>query len=267
MLKQRVLTALVLVPLVIWSIFGGHALAFVLLSGAIVTVGAWEWARLMEWSQVMQVGYALFLLASMMPLATPACFHGHQYLFFLAVPGWLWALRQVINYPEPGVWQHPWVLPVLGWGLLVPSWLALIDLNAMSPWWLMYLLLLVWGADTGAYFAGRAWGHRKLAPDVSPGKTVEGLLGGLSLTLVVMMAVGWFRHLQGERLLAFIGISLLTVLASVLGDLLESMFKRYRGIKDSGGIFPGHGGALDRIDSLTAAAPIFMAGWLLAGGF
>ena len=267
MLKQRILTALILVPLVIWSIFGGHALAFVLLSGAIVTVGAWEWARLMGWSQLPRLGYALLVLASMGLLATPACFSGHQGLFLLAVPGWLWALRQVVKYPVPGLWQHLWVLPVLGWGLLVPAWLALVDLDAMSPWWLMYLFLLVWGADSGAYFAGRAWGHRKLAPAVSPGKTLEGMLGGLALTLVVMVSVGLFRHLQAERFLAFVGISLLTVLGSVLGDLLESMFKRYRGVKDSGGIFPGHGGALDRIDSLTAAAPIFMAGWMLAGGF
>jgi phosphatidate cytidylyltransferase len=131
----------------------------------------------------------------------------------------------------------------------------------------MYVFALVWGADTGAYFAGRALGKNKLAPKVSPGKTIEGMIGGLLTTGVLMVAVAIYRDLPAIRFAAFIGLSLFTVLASVLGDLVESMVKRQAGVKDSGSIFPGHGGALDRIDSLTAAAPIFALGWLLAGGF
>jgi phosphatidate cytidylyltransferase len=131
----------------------------------------------------------------------------------------------------------------------------------------MYVFGLVWGADTGAYFVGRAFGKNKLAPKVSPGKTIEGMVGGLLTTSVLIVAVAVYRDLPLIRMVAFIGLSLFTVLASVLGDLVESMVKRQAGVKDSGNIFPGHGGALDRIDSLTAAAPIFALGWWLAGGF
>jgi phosphatidate cytidylyltransferase len=114
---------------------------------------------------------------------------------------------------------------------------------------------------------GEHWGKHKLAPNVSPGKTIEGFVGGVLTTVILIISVAVYRDLTAMRLVAFLGLSLLTVLASVLGDLLESMVKRQAGVKDSGNIFPGHGGALDRIDSLTAAAPIFALGWWLAGGF
>ena len=131
----------------------------------------------------------------------------------------------------------------------------------------MYVLLLVWGADTGAYFAGRRFGKVKLAPAVSPAKTREGLYGGLLTTTLIMLAVAFYLQISGLQFLRFAAASAITVLASVLGDLFESMVKRRAGIKDSGKIFPGHGGALDRIDSITAAAPVFLTGWWLAGGF
>jgi phosphatidate cytidylyltransferase len=110
-------------------------------------------------------------------------------------------------------------------------------------------------------------GKRKLAVAVSPGKTIEGMLGGLGVGVVIALGVALYIELTGLRLVAFLGLSVLTVLASVLGDLFESMVKRHAGMKDSGTIFPGHGGAMDRIDSLTAAAPVFALGWWLAGGF
>lgn len=125
----------------------------------------------------------------------------------------------------------------------------------------MYLFLLVWGADSGAYFVGRKLGKRKLAPTVSPNKSVEGLYGGIATTVVIMLVVQHFYlDLTVIQLILFLILSIITVFASVLGDLFESMIKRRAGIKDSGRVLPGHGGVLDRIDSLLAASPIFATG-------
>jgi phosphatidate cytidylyltransferase len=151
--------------------------------------------------------------------------------------------------------------------LLISSTLAIYNLWEKSPWWLMYLFALVWVADSGAYFAGKAFGKHKLIPDVSPNKTIEGLLGGLLLTTCVIVSVAYYRNLADNNLISFILLSMLVVLASVLGDLFESLLKRKANIKDSGTLLPGHGGVLDRIDSLLAAAPIFAFGFWLAGGF
>jgi phosphatidate cytidylyltransferase len=270
-LKQRVITALVLVPLVVWCIFlAPDAWAFRAFAAAIVGVAAWEWTAMMGWrSPPARVGYAVLVLALLgLLLAFPLTQPFMLLVFGSAVLFWLVAHRLVRAYPDNADgWANPPVLFALGLLLLVPAWLGLTQLHAQGAGWLMYLLLLVWGADTGAYFAGRALGRNKLAPAVSPGKTVEGFLGGLALTMALAVAVALWRGLDGQRLWAFLGLSLITVLASVLGDLFESMVKRRAGIKDSGTVFPGHGGALDRIDSITAAAPVFALGWLLAGGF
>jgi len=267
-LKQRVLTALVLVPIVIWCVFfAGDPRVFALFSGLIVMVGAWEWTALMGWTRpAARATYAAAVVACLLALqflplqALP--------LYAISLVFWLRALRTVRDYPAGSErWATPAVLLPVGFVLLVPAWSGLVQLHRVSPYWLLYLFGLVWGADTGAYFAGRAFGKHKLAPAVSPGKTIEGLVGGLVTTGILMVVVGIYQHLPALRFVAFAGLSLLTVLASVLGDLLESMAKRQAGVKDSGTIFPGHGGALDRIDSLTAAAPVFMLGWLLGGGF
>ncbi|MFZ5562145.1 MAG: phosphatidate cytidylyltransferase [Pseudomonadota bacterium] len=270
-LRQRVITALVLIPVVVWCIFfAPDTRAFRALAAVIVVVGAWEWSAMMGLRPVaLRMFYAALVLAALsalalLPLQRPL----HLLLYGVAVVFWLVAHRLVRAYPEGAEsWANAPVLAAVGLVLLVPAWLGLTALQQQSPWWLMYLFLLVWGADTGAYFAGRAFGKIKLAPAVSPGKTFEGFLGGVLLTSVLALAVAFWLELGGQRFLAFIGLSIVTVLASVLGDLFESMVKRKAGIKDSGSIFPGHGGALDRIDSLTAAAPVFALGWLLAGGF
>jgi len=270
-LVQRVITALTLLPIIIWCVFfAPGAWAFRLFAGAIVVVAAWEWAALMGWQHAVWRGaYAAGVLAVLAALAVmPEVDKLQLPLYSIAVVFWLGAHRLVTGYPaNTERWAHVSLLAPVGFVLLIPAWLGLTTLHGVSPWWLMYLFLLVWGADTGAYFAGRAFGKNKLAPSVSPGKTREGFFGGLALAMVVAMSVALFRDLEGRRLMAFMGLALLTTLASVLGDLFESMVKRHAGIKDSGRIFPGHGGAMDRIDSLTAAAPVFALGWWLAGGF
>lgn len=270
MLKERIITALILLPIVLWCVFGaGDSSAFKALAGALVLVGAWEWTALMKVENLPgRVAFVTLVAAGVVTAALPQAAPWHVSLYGLATGFWLIALRMVTGFPDSSrYWSKGIVLLPMGLLLLIPAWSGLVDLHQASPWWLMYLFLLVWGADTGAYFAGRALGKNKLAPAVSPGKTIEGMIGGLLLTMIIMTAVGFYRELTPLRFAAFAGLSLLTVLASVLGDLLESMVKRQAGVKDSGNIFPGHGGALDRIDSLTAAAPVFALGWALSGGF
>ena len=150
---------------------------------------------------------------------------------------------------------------MVGFVLISAAVTAIFSVWHTSPWWLMYLFLLVWGADSGAYFVGRKLGKKKLAPNVSPNKSVEGLYGGIftAMLIVVVVEVVYLDLTFAQHIL-FLILSVITVFSSVLGDLFESMIKRRAGIKDSGRILPGHGGVLDRIDSLLAAAPIFAAG-------
>lgn len=269
MLKERVLTALVLLPLVFWCVFGGVPAAFPLFAAALVLVAAWEWTAMMRWQQLpARAGFVLAAAALLWHQQGQTLDGGLGRLLAAASLFWLLALVWVRRYPAGAErWDRPLLLVPVGLLLLVPTWAGLVQLHAISPWWLIYMLVLVWGADTGAYFAGRRFGKVKLAPAVSPAKTREGFYGGLATTGVVMLAVAINQGMALNTALIFILVSVITVLASVLGDLFESMIKRRAGIKDSGSIFPGHGGALDRIDSITAAAPVFLTGWWLAGGF
>jgi phosphatidate cytidylyltransferase len=151
--------------------------------------------------------------------------------------------------------------------VLLPPWFAAFYLHAHEPErpaLLLFVLLLVGFADSFAYFAGHRFGRHKLAPQISPGKTVEGLFGGLTAALVLALAWGALvKDLGGWHLLAWLALALVTMLFSVVGDLAESRVKRLAGVKDSGRILPGHGGVLDRIDAFTAAAPIFALGWIV----
>jgi phosphatidate cytidylyltransferase len=161
-----------------------------------------------------------------------------------------------------------------GFLVLLPAWLVPLTLRELpdGKWLTLFLMLYVWGADTGAYFAGHRFGRHKLAPRVSPGKTWEGVAGGLATVLLVALAAGIYGFGFGPAALAlWVALSLFTGLVSVLGDLFESRLKRIVGVKDSGTLIPGHGGVLDRIDAFTAAAPVFALAWLVwrvpGGGF
>jgi phosphatidate cytidylyltransferase len=176
----------------------------------------------------------------------------------LALVWWLFSIVWI------AAWRGGFPLPVkilCGVLTLLPSLAAVVAVRAVSPWYLLILLLLTTSADIGAYFAGRAYGRHKLAPQVSPGKTWEGVVGGLAaVTVVAAVASHWLPVSPGPFILICMAVALL----SVVGDLSESLFKRQAGLKDSGTLFPGHGGVLDRVDSLTAAAPLFWLGlhWL-----
>jgi len=268
MLKTRIFTAVVLATLMILAILRLPPAWFALITAVVLVVSAWEWSRLAGWQTwPTQLTYALVLGLSLLLIYQGANWPPLAWLVSLAALGWwLLAWSWVWRYQQ----GHVAVLPatrevksLVGLLLLVPAWLALylIHLRYGSDW-LLFLLVLIWTADTGAFFAGRRWGKTKLADKVSPGKTQEGVLGALLMSLLLAGGYAMWQGLSGLSSLLFVLLCLLTVLASILGDLLESLFKRQMGVKDSSQLLPGHGGILDRIDSLTAAAPLFLLGLL-----
>ncbi len=268
MLKQRIITAAILLPIALIGFFLLEGLAFALFIGAVVVLGGWEWARMAGFvSQPVRVAFAALvalLLAALYrwPGLTP-------WLLPLSVLWWLVATALVLGYPESRRhWGGRFGSLLIGLLVLLPAWQALVLLKRWPEgnWLIVAVMVLVWAADIGAYFSGKTFGRRKLAPQVSPGKSWEGLVGGLATSLVITLAVGLYHHWAPRALVLALLAAALVVVISVVGDLTESMFKRSAGIKDSSQLLPGHGGVLDRIDSLTAAIPVFtvllwLAGW------
>jgi phosphatidate cytidylyltransferase len=259
MLKQRIITALILLPIALCGFFLLEGSAFALFIGLVVTLGGWEWARLAGFNeQSMRVAYAaavalMLFVMHLLPGLAP-------WILGASVLWWGTATYLVLTYPRSSDhWASAACKLVIGLLILLPAWqgLVLIKQEPLGNWLIMAVMVLVWGADIGAYFSGRAFGKRKLAPLVSPGKSWEGVYGGLALSLIITVLVGFFRDWTvAELFKGLIGAALI-VFISVVGDLTESMFKRQSGIKDSSNLLPGHGGVLDRIDSLTAAIPVF----------
>ena len=259
MLKQRIITALILLPIALCGFFLLEGSAFALFIGLVVTLGGWEWARLAGFNeQSMRIAYAavvasMLFVMHLLPGLAP-------WILGASVLWWGIATYLVLTYPRSSDhWASAACKLVIGLLILLPAWqgLVLIKQEPLGNWLIMAVMVLVWGADIGAYFSGRAFGRRKLAPLVSPGKSWEGVYGGLALSLIITVLVGFFRDWTvAELFKGLIGAALI-VFISVVGDLTESMFKRQSGIKDSSNLLPGHGGVLDRIDSLTAAIPVF----------
>lgn len=276
MLKQRIITAVVIVAALLAAMAYLSAGQLSLLFAGIVLVAAWEWADLSDLRpQVARLAYVLAigaLIASVYALlgdvaswSTAAL----QELFVAACVWWAVALLWVKGYPvSAGLWGSRPVRIVMGVAVLLPTWLALSYLRNLpnGAWLLLMLVALVAIADIGAYFFGRRFGKAKLAPAVSPGKSWAGFWGGLACSVSFMAAL-WYFWPGGMpvSLSAMLVLAAITSLASVLGDLLESMVKRHRGIKDSSQLLPGHGGVMDRVDSLTAASPVFALGLMSVG--
>jgi len=262
MLKQRLLTAIILIPLIVWILsLSTQTVAYVFMS--IVVLGAWEWAGLCGINRNL---YALVVALLMLYWLWQQQSTGVLYILAGCL-WWLLALYWVLRYQQGQslVPTSPFIKALLGFFILLPAWMALLILHKEYGWHsVVFLLVLIWAADSGAYFAGRRWGARKLADKISPGKTWEGVAGALVMSSIVSLAYALSMPLMTSFFL-FMLLCFLTVLASILGDLLESLFKRQMNIKDSGQILPGHGGILDRIDSLTSAAPIFVTGLILLG--
>lgn len=273
MLKHRLLTAIILIPLVLLALFFLPLSYFAAVIIVLCGIGAWEWAQLVgiTHKSVRAIGAVLIMvfLAILYYGLNPVLFS--EVVLYSLVLAWIWwllALYLVITYPKCAVfWRdHTVIKTAFGFCTLFPFFTAMITLRSanysshpfMGAILVLYVLILIWATDSGAYFIGRALGKHKLAPSVSPGKTLEGFIGGVVLAFILACIVNFYSpwaFSMGKILL----VSLITILASVLGDLTESMFKRAAGIKDSGNLIPGHGGILDRLDSLMAAAPIFVA--------
>jgi phosphatidate cytidylyltransferase len=268
MLRQRIITALILIPIVVALLFYLPSPAFCILTALITLGGAWEWSNLIEIKKVS--GRLLYLLLTacvfLMTFRLPV---SELFIFLCTFVWWLFATLLIILYPRFSRWWSNSLLwrGLMGLWVLVPCWVAINYIRNQSDgiYALLYLFVLIWGADSAAYFAGKKWGKNKLAPRVSPGKSVQGLYGAISFTILIAILVFWLSHIPVQTWLWGIVLSLSTVLFSMVGDLFESMLKRQAGLKDSGQLLPGHGGLLDRIDSLTAAAPIFTLGAILLG--
>ncbi len=262
MLKQRILTALVLAVIVVWAVLELPAVGFGVALLVVILPGAWEWARLAGWNgareRLWYVAAVLALILLSWPLLGKSGFIGA--LLVAVVGAWCGALVWLRRYAGRPERSRPMTVAVAGLVVLAAPWAALMALRAdYGPRSVVFLLLLVWAADIGAYFAGRRWGRRKLAPVISPGKTWEGALGGGLATLVLALVGAAFLKV-GASGFGFVAVCLITMGFSIAGDLFESMMKRQSGLKDSGSLLPGHGGVLDRVDSLSAAAPVFLLG-------
>lgn len=267
MLKLRLVSALVLAPLVVLGVLKLDTTQFALLVAVAILIAAWEWSALASlrtpWARAAYVAATAVLLMLVWRAA------GSERLvnavLAMALAWWLFALFWITR-PEWGQkpsWTHTLIKAILGFGLLASVWLALVVLHSRAdqgPLWVLFALVLVWVADSGAYFSGRLWGKNKLAPKVSPGKTWEGVYGALVASATFAIGFGTWKGFEGWEKTSFMLICLITVLFSIAGDLLESLLKRHQGIKDSGSIIPGHGGILDRIDSMLAAIPVFLIG-------
>jgi phosphatidate cytidylyltransferase len=265
-LKKRILTASILIPLALFGLFYPPPWIFFLITTFITFAAAWEWSGLMGLkktaSRWLYLIFFILLCSALMQVS----------ITFILISGFVWwwiALLLIILYPRgSGTWGQSRICRgVMGVLTLVPCWAAMnyIRDQPAGIYALLFLFALIWGADSAAYFVGKKWGKTKLAPQVSPGKSIQGVAGALVMGLLIGFIAIWLTEAPLSIWFWCLFISLMIVVFSIVGDLLESMLKRQAGVKDSGRLLPGHGGLLDRIDSLTAAAPIYAVSMIFQG--
>ncbi len=272
MLKLRIITAVILLVAVVAALYFLPTPYFALFLGIFIVFAAWEWATLCNIESLFgKVTYviSIIFIAIFLYIGLPRIVNGLYIVLTMTVIWWLAPLLGIINRDvdrNAVLFSNKWLKLISGYLILLPAWLASIFLHADdpdSPLMLLLLFAIVWLADSAAYLTGRKWGKTKLAAHASPGKTVEGFFGGMVAILLFALTVGFIKGFGVAYFIIWITTVVITGLFSVLGDLTESKFKRVAGVKDSGNLLPGHGGVLDRIDALTAAAPIYTLAWLL----
>lgn len=273
MLKQRIITALVLVAVLGGALVYLPVALFQMLLATAVLIATWEWSNLAGLQSylartlyVVATAVAMAAVGYLMLLPAPMPLDWIRNLLLLGCGWWALSLLWVQSYPSSSVlWGAVISRLAIGWLVMVPAWLALCYLRALptGEWLVGLVVVVVAGADIGGYFFGRRFGRKKLAPQVSPGKSWEGFWGGLLVNVAWASALG--LSLELPQWWSLLAIVIPASLVSVLGDLVESMLKRHRGIKDSSQLLPGHGGVLDRIDSITAAAPAVALAVLIMG--
>jgi phosphatidate cytidylyltransferase len=278
MLKQRIITALILAPLALLAILFLPVEQFKIVVAGVVALGAYEWANMSGINGRVSKATFMALILIICGILIFAVdgqsvwYQGelnglYKGILGIAAAWWAVSLGMILTYPK---YSSAWTdnIPIraaFGILTLIPTWVAVISLRTnlyeVDPFYgaslIFYVLGIVWAADIGAFFVGVKFGKHKLRPNVSPGKSIEGLLGGVTASLAIIAFAALHYNFDASRIGLHVLIGIITVAVSALGDLNESMFKRCAGIKDSGKLLPGHGGIMDRIDSLTAAFPVF----------
>ena len=270
-MKQRIITALLITPFAIALILLTPTIALGAIIAVLCLIALWEWTRLSGMRSRPARGVLVALCAVL--LITLWMYRGS--LFWWATIGvgvvwWFFALLWLKNYSFAAAptRENTAIKLLAGFLAVIPAWVALMAIHLTQPeihTWALYSLLLIWGADTFAYISGKRWGRKKLAPNISPGKTIAGVWGAVAGSAIVAAVGGWLLNVHGVLLIALVVVALVSVLFSIVGDLLESVIKRHANVKDSGALFPGHGGVFDRLDGVFAALPIFALGKYLLG--
>ena len=287
MLKIRIITALLVLPIVLVALFMFPDWAWGVFTLGIVSAACWEWAKFCQFpTNASRAKYIYFVLsAAISAVIFLTYLHGRFFdlfafrqlaLFGFAAATVFWLVAAPLWLAR--VWRPESfaIVGFAGWLVIFPTWLALLLLHDRSPWLLLSVALIVWVADVAAYFVGKAVGKHKLAPTISPGKTIEGALGGIvGVALYFFLWQSWSAHpISGAQAWALelgkhggwlFGFFILLGVLSVMGDLFESWMKRGAGLKDSSGLLPGHGGILDRIDALTSTLPVAGLYMMLTG--
>ena len=272
MLKKRIITASILFPIVLITILKGTTYIVDVLCACIFMLACWEWNKLIgvckHWHNIIMVcSVVLMGVIGKITNLSPFIYCTIAFIW------WIISLVIIALYPKGKKFLNNSIVGILiGIILFIPTGLSIDWLhsnNNFGPIWVIYLCCLVWGADIGAYFVGRAWGKKKLLPNVSPGKSWLGVIGAFLFTTIITL---FFTNIWLHDTVIFYGkgikdifiilelLTIIVVIFSIIGDLVESLFKRLKGVKDSGTLLPGHGGVLDRIDGLLAAVPIFVMG-------